>query len=57
LDLGIGLAYHLKEVELGGISRQDQVPQFEETLLRLAARRGRGRPRCAGSRQPAVGEG
>jgi alkanesulfonate monooxygenase SsuD/methylene tetrahydromethanopterin reductase-like flavin-dependent oxidoreductase (luciferase family) len=32
LDLGIGLAYHLKEVELGGITRQDRVPKFEEAL-------------------------
>jgi alkanesulfonate monooxygenase SsuD/methylene tetrahydromethanopterin reductase-like flavin-dependent oxidoreductase (luciferase family) len=32
LDLGLGLAYHLKEVELGGITRQDRVPKFEEAL-------------------------
>jgi Luciferase-like monooxygenase len=27
LDLGIGLAYHLQKVELGGITRQDRVPK------------------------------
>jgi alkanesulfonate monooxygenase SsuD/methylene tetrahydromethanopterin reductase-like flavin-dependent oxidoreductase (luciferase family) len=32
LDLGIGLAYHLKEVELGGLTRQDRVPKFTEAL-------------------------
>ena len=32
LALGIGLAYHLKEVELGGITRQDRVPKFTEAL-------------------------
>ena len=32
LDLGIGLAYHLKEVELGGITRQERVPKFVEAL-------------------------
>ncbi len=32
LDLGIGLAYHLKEVPLGGITRQERVPKFVEAL-------------------------
>lgn len=32
LDLGIGIAYHLKELELAGITRQDRVPKFEEAL-------------------------
>jgi alkanesulfonate monooxygenase SsuD/methylene tetrahydromethanopterin reductase-like flavin-dependent oxidoreductase (luciferase family) len=32
LDLGIGLAYHLKEVPLGGIARQERVPKFVEAL-------------------------
>src|SRR4030095_977784 len=30
LDLGIGLAYHLKEVPLGGITRQERGPKFVE---------------------------
>ncbi len=32
LDLGIGIAYHLKELEVGGITRRDRVPKFEEGL-------------------------
>jgi alkanesulfonate monooxygenase SsuD/methylene tetrahydromethanopterin reductase-like flavin-dependent oxidoreductase (luciferase family) len=32
LDLGIGLAYHLQEVPLGGITRQERVPKFVEAL-------------------------
>jgi alkanesulfonate monooxygenase SsuD/methylene tetrahydromethanopterin reductase-like flavin-dependent oxidoreductase (luciferase family) len=32
LDLGIGLAYHLRELELAGITRQARVPKFEEAL-------------------------
>lgn len=32
LDLGIGIAYHLKELEVGSITRQDRVPKFEESL-------------------------
>jgi alkanesulfonate monooxygenase SsuD/methylene tetrahydromethanopterin reductase-like flavin-dependent oxidoreductase (luciferase family) len=32
LDLGIGLAYHLKEVPLGAITRQERVPKFVEAL-------------------------
>ncbi|HEY7495626.1 MAG TPA: LLM class flavin-dependent oxidoreductase [Candidatus Tectomicrobia bacterium] len=32
LDLGIGIAYHLKELELAGVTRQERVPRFEEAL-------------------------
>lgn len=32
LDLGIGIAYHLRELELAGITRGDRVPKFEEAL-------------------------
>ncbi|MBI3326423.1 MAG: LLM class flavin-dependent oxidoreductase [Nitrospinae bacterium] len=32
LDLGIGIAYHLRELELGGITRRERVPKFEEAL-------------------------
>src|SRR5262249_46144107 len=32
LDLGIGIAYHLKELEVGGITRKNRVPKFEEAL-------------------------
>src|SRR5262249_26491367 len=32
LDLGIGIAYHLKELEVGGITRQERVAKFEEAL-------------------------
>jgi len=32
LDLGIGIAYHLRELEVGGITRRERVPKFEEAL-------------------------
>jgi alkanesulfonate monooxygenase SsuD/methylene tetrahydromethanopterin reductase-like flavin-dependent oxidoreductase (luciferase family) len=32
LDLGVGLAYHLKELDLAGLTRRERVPKFEESL-------------------------
>src|SRR5256712_915697 len=43
LDLGIGLAYHLKEVPLGGITRQEREPKFveaPEALKKVCTREG-----------------
>jgi alkanesulfonate monooxygenase SsuD/methylene tetrahydromethanopterin reductase-like flavin-dependent oxidoreductase (luciferase family) len=32
VDVGVGIGYHVKELQAGGVGRTDRVPKFEETV-------------------------